>query len=60
MEKVELPTVLVNQKQLEEVAAMTPFSTEQLQGQKFARGNMLGGAGPVQQAGGEAPWVPQK
>lgn len=49
----------VDQQQLGEVAAMTPFPVEQLQGQRFARGNMLGGAVPVKEAEGDAPWVPQ-
>jgi hypothetical protein len=47
-------------KQLDEVASMTPFPVEQLQGQRFARGNMLGGAVPVREADGDAPWVPKK
>lgn len=46
--------------QLDEVAGMTPFPVEQLQGQHFARGNMLGGAVPVKEADGDAPWVPKK
>ena len=50
----------VDQQQLGEVSEMTPFPTEQLQGQRFARGNMLGGAVPVKEADGEAPWVPKK
>lgn len=46
------------EKQIEEVAAMTPFPADQLKGQQFSRGNMLGGAVPVQEAGGKAPWIP--
>ncbi|MEN9922413.1 MAG: hypothetical protein RL097_690 [Candidatus Parcubacteria bacterium] len=60
MKNVESSTVPVDQKQIEEVAAMTPFPADQLLGQRFARGNMLGGAAPVQEADGDAPWVSQK
>jgi hypothetical protein len=48
------------EEQLQEVADMTPFPAEQLQGQRFARGNMLGGAVPVKEAGSEAPWGSQE
>jgi hypothetical protein len=50
----------IDQQQLNEVADMTPFPAEQLLGQRFARGNMLGGAVPVREADREAPWVSQK
>lgn len=44
---------------LNEVANMTPFDASQLQGQKFGRGNMLGGANVVESAT-EAPWFSNK
>ncbi len=44
---------------LNEVANMTPFNANQLHGQKFGRGNMLGGANVVESAT-EAPWSNSK
>lgn len=61
MSKVQQDTKhngLVNDA-LNEVANMTPFNANQLQGQKFGRGNMLGGANVVESAT-EAPWSGNK
>ena len=44
---------------LDEVADMTPFNANQLQGQKFGRGNMLGGSNVIESAT-EAPWSSDK
>lgn len=52
------PTETVNDA-LNEVANMTPFNVKQLHGQKFGRGNMLGGANVVE-SGTEAPWSGNK
>lgn len=37
------------------IETLTPFASEDLVGQKFARGNMLGGAHPLESAT-PAPW----
>ncbi len=42
-------------EQVAEVAQVSPFTPSELQGQTFARGNMLGGAVPIRE-GGLAPW----
>jgi hypothetical protein len=60
MNEVQPSTIPVDPQQLDEVAEMTPFPVKQLQGQRFARGNMLGGAVPVKEAENKAPWIPQK
>ena len=52
MNKDQTSSNSVDQHQLDEVAGVTPFPAEQLRGQLFARGNMLGGAVPVKEAGG--------
>lgn len=43
--------------QREEIVALTPFTIDDMDGQRFARGSMLGGAVPVQEAAHDAPWV---
>jgi hypothetical protein len=42
--------------EVSEIAQLSPFKAEDLKGQLFAKGNMLGGAVPVIEAGAEAPW----
>jgi len=44
-------------EQREEISKLTPFSMDDMDGQRFARGSMLGGAVPVQEAAHDAPWV---
>jgi hypothetical protein len=44
-------------EQREEISKLTPFSMEDMEGQRFARGSMLGGAVPVQEAAHDAPWI---
>ena len=34
-------------RDLEKIASMTPFTTQDLSGRSFRKGNMLGGANPV-------------
>ena len=41
------------------IASLTPFTEEDLAGQTFGRGNMLGGANPVVESGADAPWKAQ-
>lgn len=43
-------------EQRNKIVSLTPFQLTDLDGQKFARGSMLGGAVPVQEAEHEAPW----
>lgn len=43
-------------QQLSDIADITPFDVTDLKGQKFARGNMLGGTVPVQESSTEASW----
>lgn len=41
------------------IASLTPFTEEDLAGQTFGRGNVLGGANPVVESGVDAPWETQ-
>lgn len=41
---------------LQELAGVIPFEAEDLKGQLFAKGNMLGGSVPVVESASEAPW----
>lgn len=41
---------------IDKIASVTPFESKQLEGQKFAKGNMLGGAAPVVETDTTAPW----
>lgn len=43
-------------QQLEDIANISPFDINDLKGQKFSRGNMLGGTVPVQESSTEAAW----
>ncbi len=41
---------------IDEMVELTPFKEKDLAGQTFAKGNMLGGATPIVEAGKDAPW----
>ncbi len=43
-------------RDLEEIHSLAPFTPQQLRGVRFARGNMLGGASPLESAA-PAPWA---
>ena len=51
----EKTTTDVVHPDLREIAELAPFQVEELSGERFARGNMLGGANPLD-ASHEAPW----
>ncbi len=53
----ELKKNISGREQREEISKLTPFNMEDMDGQRFARGSMLGGAVPVQEAAHDAPWV---
>lgn len=46
-------------KDVREIGNLTPFTTTDLQGERFARGNMLGGASPLGSAT-PPPWKKDK
>lgn len=43
-------------RDVQEIQGLTPFSANDLKGTRFARGNMLGGASPLESAV-PAPWA---
>jgi hypothetical protein len=43
-------------KDVQEIAQLTPFKEDDLRGLTLKRGNMLGGASPLE-ASGTAPWA---
>jgi hypothetical protein len=40
---------------INEITSLTPFSSDDLKGEQFGRGNMLGGANPLESST-DAPW----